>query len=121
MLSEAQKKYILAESQESKSISAAKKLLTNKLGYDEQQADEFVRIKLRNDLPVLRTQEGGKFILGVTRMFIDGQLRSANDISNLNSILKLISDSRNKNGLRKFMWAKQFRKQIRRYFIFCHF
>ena len=106
ILSEVQKKYILAESQESKSISAAKKLLVDKLGYDEQQADEFVRIKLRNDLPVLRTPQGGKFILGVTRMFLDDQLRSANDISNLNSTLKYVASDahigeydRNLNGL----------------------
>ena len=106
ILSEAQKKYILAESQESKSISAAKKLLADRLEYDEQQADEFVRIKLRNDIPVLRTPQGGKFILGATRMFVDGQLRSANDISNLNSTLKLVASDahineydRNLNGL----------------------
>ena len=105
-LSEAQKKHVLAESQESKSISAAKKLLADRLGYDEQQADEFVRVKLRNDLPVLRTPQGGKFILGVTRMFINGQLRFANDISNLNSTLKLVASDahineydRNLNGL----------------------
>ncbi len=77
-----------------------------RLGYDEQQADEFIRIKLRNDLPVLRTPEGGKFILGVTRMFIDRQINSANDISSLNSTLKLVASNahineydRNLNGL----------------------
>ena len=84
-------KYLLTESQESKSISAAKKLLMQRLGYDEQQADEFVRVKLRNDLPVLRTPEGGKFILGVTRMYIDGELNDANIIGNLNSTLKLVA------------------------------
>jgi hypothetical protein len=99
-------KYLLTESQESKSISAAKKLLMQRLRYNEQQADEFVRVKLRNDLPVLRTPEGGKFILGVTRMFIDGELSSANDIGNLNSTLKLVASDahineydRNLNGM----------------------
>lgn len=53
-------KRLINESQESKSISQAKRLLMQRLGYDEQQADEFIRIKLRNDLPVLRTPEGGK-------------------------------------------------------------
>ena len=100
------KRTLLTESQESKSISAAKKLLQQRLGYDEKQADDFVRVKLRNDLPVLRTPEGGKFILGVTRMFLDGELRTANDINSLNSTLKLVASEahineydRNLNGI----------------------
>jgi len=99
-------KETLNESQESKSISAAKSLVMQRLGYNEQQADEFVRIKLRNDLPILRSPQGSKFILGVTRMFCDGEIRTANEISNLNSTLKLVSSDahineydRNLNGL----------------------
>ena len=97
---------IIRESQESKSISAAKKLVMQKLGYNEQQANEFIRVKLRNNIPTLRTPQGGKFILGVTRMFCDGELRSANDIGNLNSTLKLVASDahineydRNLNGM----------------------
>ena len=82
---------LITESQESKSIAAAKKLVMQRLGYNSQEADEFIRIKLRNDIPSLRTPQGGKFILGVTRMFCDGELRNANDIGNLNSTLKLIA------------------------------
>ena len=96
---------ILTESQESKSISAAKKLVMQRLGYSEQDADEFVRVKLRGDLPALRTPEGGKFILGATRMFVNGELRDANIIVNLNATLKLIASEahineydRNLNG-----------------------
>lgn len=83
--------HLIIESQESKSIAAAKKLVMQRLGYNSQEADEFIRIKLRNDIPSLRTPQGGKFILGVTRMFCDGELRSANDIGNLNSTLKLVA------------------------------
>lgn len=107
-LNEAEKKHkrIIVESQESKSIAAAKKLVMQRLNYSEQEADEFIRIKLRNDLPVLRTPQGGKFILGVTRMFCDGEIRTANDIGNLNSTLKLVASDahineydRNLNGM----------------------
>ena len=107
-LNEAEKKHkqIIVESQESKSIAAAKKLVMQRLGYDEKEADEFIRVKLRNDLPVLRTPQGGKFILGVARMFCDGELRTANDIGNLNSTLKLVASDahineydRNLNGM----------------------
>ena len=99
-------KSILTESQESKSIAAAKKLVMQRLNYNEQEADEFIRIKLRNDIPTLRTPQGGKFILGVARMFCDGELRTANDIGNLNSTLKLVASDahineydRNLNGM----------------------
>ena len=111
--------YLLTESQESKSISAAKKLLIQRLGYNEQQADEFIRVKLRNDLPVLRTPEGGKFILGVTRMFIDGELSSANIIGNLNSTLKLVASDahineydRNLNGMSASELINRFAKAM---------
>ena len=97
---------LIYESQESKSIAAAKKLVMQRLNYNEQEADEFIRIKLRNDIPSLRTPQGGKFILGVARMFCDGELRTANDIGNLNSTLKLVASDahineydRNLNGM----------------------
>ena len=100
------KKKRLNESQESKSISQAKKLIMDRLGYNESRADEFVRINLRNDLPVLRSPQGGKFILGVARMFLDGQVRSEADINNLNRTLKLVASDahineydRNLNGM----------------------
>ena len=112
-------KNIINESQESKSISAAKKLVMQKLGYNEQEADEFIRVKLRNDLPVLRTPQGGKFILGVTRMFCDGELRTANDIGNLNSTLKLVASDahineydRNLNGMHCQELVQRFSKAI---------
>ena len=97
---------VLNESQESKSISAAKNLVMDRLGYDEQQADEFVRIKLRNDLKSLKSKQGGKFILGVTRMFLDHQLTNASDIIDLDKTIELIATDahineydRNLNGL----------------------
>lgn len=97
---------LLTESQESKSISAAKRLLMQSLGYDEQEADRFVRINLRQDIPSLRTPEGGKFILGVTRMFCDGELNNGNIITKLNKTIKYVSSDahineydRNLNGM----------------------
>ena len=88
---------LLKESQESKSISQAKHLVMNRLGYDERQAEEFVRVKLRGDMPNLRTRNGGKFIPGVTRMFLDRQLTSATDINRLNQTIKLVSSNSHAN------------------------
>ena len=88
---------LVMESQESKSISQAKRLVMDRLGYDEKEADEFIRIKLRGDIPSLRTQNGGKFILGATRMFCDGQLTDAGTITRLNSTLKLVSSDAHVN------------------------
>ena len=100
------KESLLMESQESKSISQAKRLVMDRLGYDEQEADDFVRVKLRSDLPILRTPQGGKFILGATRMFLDRELTSAQEITSLNATLKLVASDahineydRNLNGM----------------------
>ena len=108
-------KGLLTESQESKSISQAKRLLMNRLGYSDAQADEFIRIKLRNDIPVLRTPQGGKFILGVTRMFIDRDIQDAQTITDLNSTLKLVASDahineydRNLNGMSAFDLIERF-------------
>ena len=92
------------ESQESKSQSAAIKLVMNKLGFDHQKADKFVREDLRNDITSLRDKNIAKFTLGVTRMYCDGELKDTSIISNLNSTLKLLSAhlneyDRNLNGL----------------------
>ena len=105
-ITEEQYRQLLSESQVSKSISAAKKLVMDRLGYDNEQADEFIRVKLRGDLPALRTDNGGKFILGVTRMFCDRQLTDGGIIMNLNRTIELIASDahineydRNLNGM----------------------
>ena len=97
-------KYILNESQESTSQHEARALLMNKLGWDKERADKFIRVDLRNDITALRDKKIGKFTLGVTRMFLDKQLDNANVISDLNVTLKLLSAhlneyDRNLNGL----------------------
>ena len=96
--------YSINESQESKSQSAAIKLVMNKFGWDYQKADKFVREDLRNDITSLRDKQIGKFTFGVTRMYCDGELNNASVISNLNATLKLLiahmnEYDRNLNGL----------------------
>ncbi len=98
---------LLTESQESKSISAAKKLVMQKFGWNEQRADEFIRKELRHDFSVLHhNSKAGKFILGLTRMFCDNQLSDGGTIQQLNRTLELIASDthineydRNLNGL----------------------
>ena len=97
--------YTLNESQESKSIDAAKRLFMQRTGKSAEEADKFIRMDLRNDLPVLRDRNAAKFILGVTRMFLDRQLTDASTIQNLNKTLKLLTQGhfneydRNLNGM----------------------
>jgi len=97
--------YTLNESQESKSIDAAKRLFMQRTGKSAEEADKFIRVDLRNDLPVLRDRNAAKFILGVTRMFLDRQLTDASTIQNLNKTLKLLTQGhfneydRNLNGM----------------------
>lgn len=100
------KSSMILESQESKSISQAKRLVMDRLGYSEEQADEFVRINVRNIITPLKEPKCAKFILGATRMLLDRELTSATKISEFNTTLELISSDeyvnkydRNLNGL----------------------
>ena len=94
-------------SQESKSISQAVRLVKREgLGQFQLDADKFVRIDFRGEIPVLRNKNAGKFVLGAVRMWLDGQLRDATTISRLNTTLKFVADpthideyDRNLNGL----------------------
>lgn len=103
-VTESQYKQLINESQESKSIDAAKKLLISK-GYTPEQADKFVRIDLRNDIPSLRDTKNAKFILGVTRMFLNRELSDATTILNIDKTIKLLALAhyneydRNLNGI----------------------
>ena len=110
---------ILTESQESKSIDAAKKLYMQRIGCSREEADEFVRIKLRNDLPILRKPNAAKFILGVTRMFLDRQITDQRTISQLNTTLEYVSSDahineydRNLNGMSVQDLIQRFAKAV---------
>ena len=100
------KRTLLTESQESKSISQAVALVMQRMGYDKTKADNFVRGEIRASFPVLRDKNAGKFILGVTRMFLDGDIKDGQTINRLNSSIKLLSTDhydeydRNLNGLK---------------------
>ena len=106
IISESVIKTLLTESQESASIKEATRLVMDRLGYSKDQADRFIRIDLRASFPILRSKEGGKFIWGVTRMYLDRQISDATTISTLNQTLKYIVTpahyneyDRNLNGL----------------------
>ena len=93
-------------SQESASIKETTRLVMGWLGCTKEQADNFIRLDLRASFPILRSKQGGKFILGVTRMYLDGQISDASTISFLNQTLKYIVTpahyneyDRNLNGL----------------------
>ena len=106
IITESLKTVLISESQESASIKEATRLVMDRLRYTKEQADNFIRIDLRASFPILRSKEGGKFILGVTRMYLDGQISDASTISSLNQTLKYILTpthyneyDRNLNGL----------------------
>ena len=110
---------ILTESQESKSIDAAKKLYMERTKCSREEADEFVRITLRNDLPILRKPNAAKFILGVTRMFLDRQITDQRTISQLNTTLEYVSSDahineydRNLNGMSAQDLIQRFAKAV---------
>ena len=70
-------RHILTESQESKSIDAAKKLYMERVGCSREEADEFVRITLRNDFPILRKPNAAKFIESISLLFFSKSSETA--------------------------------------------
>lgn len=98
---------LITESQESKSIEAAKRLLIQTGRFDEQQADWMVRYALRKDMPVFsRNPRAGKFIQGVVRMYVNQQIQDATTILKLDDTLRIVSTNeyinqydRNLNGV----------------------
>jgi hypothetical protein len=97
-------KTLIIESQESKSQSEAIKYLTQKMNWDKERANNFVRNDLRQLITALRDKNIAKFTLGVTRMYCDRQLSDTRILSNLNATLKLLSAhlneyDRNLNGI----------------------
>ena len=88
---------LITESQESKSIHAAKKLVMQRLGFDEDRADAFIRNDIRESFPALKTPQGGKFILGVVRMFLNMEFNDASTISDFDATLKLVSSDKHIN------------------------
>ena len=96
--------YLINESQESKSQSESIKLVMDTWGWDHAKADKFIRIDLRNDITALRDKQIGKFTLGITRMYLNNEIKDANTISDINATLKLLTAhlneyDRNLNGL----------------------
>lgn len=83
---------LLTESQESKSISDAVKLYMRQTGKDYENANNFIRLNIRAKFPALRSKQGGKFILGVTRMRLEGDLSSPEIEQQLGSVLKYVCD-----------------------------
>lgn len=79
---------VLNENRESKNINLARKFFINQ-GYHEDVAQEILD-NIRHDIPNSRLGEC-KFLLGVARMYFDGELDNANIIMNLNKTLKLVA------------------------------
>ena len=111
---------ILAESQESKSISAAINLVMKETGYDKKEAEEYVRNDVRAQMPSLRNQITAKFILGATRLLLDGQLDDESVKNQFDTALKYVSNEeninkfdRNLNGLSAQQIINSFSEQVK--------
>lgn len=95
---------LLMEDRATDNRSKARKYARAQFGLSQEKSDE-VDKALMHDLPNLRLSEF-KYMLGVTRMFLNNELTNGNDITKLNTYLKLLSTephlseySRDINGL----------------------
>lgn len=91
IIRESVKRFIITENQEYKSIRDAKNLVMQRNDCTKEEADEYVRIKIRRLFPILHYKKPAKFILGVTRMYLDGQLENKRIASKLYSTISYIS------------------------------
>ena len=86
------KHQILTEGKLSKNRNAAKNYIMQQLGYSESEALKFIG-QLKIKIPSVRLQQE-KFLLGVARLFIDGELRVDDGF---NQTLKLIASDAHVN------------------------
>ena len=91
------KHQMLTEGRQTKNRNAAKNYIMQKLGYSESVAMKFIG-QLKVKIPSVRLQQE-KFLLGVARLFIDGDLRVNDDFkcTNFNQTLKLIASDAHVN------------------------
>ena len=91
------KHQILTEGRQAKNRNAAKNYIMQQFGYSESDAMKFIG-QLKVKIPSVRLQQE-KFLLGVARLFIDGEL-SVDDYfkcTNFNQTLKLIASDAHVN------------------------
>ena len=91
------KHQILTEGRQSKNRNTAKNYIMQQLGYSESDAMKFIG-QLKVKIPSVRLQQE-KFLLGVARLFIDGDLSVDDDFkcTNFNQTLKLIASDAHVN------------------------
>ena len=91
------KHQILTEGRQAKNRNAAKNYIMQQLGYSESDAMQFIG-QLKVKIPSVRLQQE-KFLLGVARLFIDGDLSVNDDFkcTNFNQTLKLIASDAHVN------------------------
>ena len=91
------KHQMLTEGKQTKNRNAAKNYIMQELGYSESDAMKFIG-QLKVKIPSVRLQQE-KFLLGVARLFIDGDLRVNDDFkcTNFNQTLKLIASDAHVN------------------------
>lgn len=87
-------KFFITENRESKNINLARRYLKSN-GYSQEQANQIVD-GIRTDIPNSRIA-GCKFLLGVTRMFVNKELNNQQTIANLNQTLKYIGNQTHVN------------------------
>ena len=95
-ITEEQKKKLnlLMEDKEGKNLAKARHYLQNN-GYSPEQSQQIVD-SIRTDIPNSRLQQC-KFILGVARLYLDGQLNNGQAIAELNKTLKYIASDAHVN------------------------
>lgn len=86
---------ILTEGVETKNMKLAKHYLYDNFGYDEDKAMQVIG-SIKHDIGNVRLAKC-KFLLGVTRMFMNREITDGDTIMNLNSTLRLVASEAHVN------------------------
>lgn len=102
----------LIENRESKNINLARKFLKTK-GFSQERANKIVD-DIRTNIPNSRIAEC-KFLLGVSRLFLDGELDNYSNISRLNETLKYIGSNAHVNEYNNDLNGENLETLIKRF------
>jgi hypothetical protein len=109
---------VLTEGTETRNMTATKHYLYDRLGYNERKAMELIGA-VKTSIPNVRGAKC-KFLLGVTRMYLDNELTDGDAMMDLNRTLRLVASNahvneydQNLNGMHCDELVKKFSSMAR--------
>ena len=108
-------KILLTEDQQSDSMKKAMQLYMKTKGCSKEEADKFIRINIRMMVSCLHQRKPGKFVLGVTRMYLNNELVDEDTKKALDATIEYISRNEEYNHYDKNLNGESAMSLIKRF------